>query len=94
MDIQIEENETSGRAIYKEGDMIMAEMVYSLVGSQLLIINHTEVAETARGKGVGKKLLHKIVEKARTENKKILPLCPYAKHEFIKDSSLEDVLKS
>ena len=70
-----------------------AAMTYSIAGDDLLIIDHTEVSEKFRGQGVGRKLLDAIVAKARAENKKIMPLCPYAKSVFEKVSTIRDVLK-
>jgi predicted GNAT family acetyltransferase len=46
-----------------------------------------------KGQGVGKKLLLSIVEKARKEDFKILPLCPFAKSLFNKLDDIKDVLK-
>jgi len=91
--IQIEEIDTKGKA-FLEGDTeeTSAEMTYSKVGDTKLIIDHTVVGEALRGKGIGKKLLMAIVEKARAEQKKILPLCPFAKSVFEKDTSIRDVL--
>ncbi|MCL4113420.1 UNVERIFIED_CONTAM: hypothetical protein GTU68_051223 [Idotea baltica] len=69
-------------------------MTYSKAGPQLWIINHTEVSEQLRGKGAGRQLLDAIVAKARAEEIKILPLCPFAKSVFEKDPSIRDVLRS
>ena len=46
------------------------------------IIEHTDVDPSLKGQGVGKQLVAKVVEKMRGENRKIIPLCPFAKHEF------------
>ncbi len=70
-----------------------AEMTFSIAGAHLIFIDHTEVSDSLRGQGVGRKLLNAIVEKARNEDIKILPLCPYAKSVFTKDESIRDVLK-
>jgi len=70
----------------------MAEMTYSIASEELIIIDHTEVAPSLKGQGIGKKLLVKIVEKAREEGLKIMPLCPFAKAMFDRDAGLRDVL--
>lgn len=57
-------------------------MSYSIPDSDFIIIDHTEVEPEYNGKGIGKKLLYKIVEMAREKNLKILPLCPYANTMF------------
>lgn len=60
----------------------VAEIVYVPTGDELAIIEHTEVDPSLKGQGVGKKLVAKVVERMRAENRKIIPLCPFAKHEF------------
>ena len=90
---KIIENENKGAAILEvEGNKI-AEMTYSRATPNLVIIDHTEVNEKYQGEGLGRKLLDAIVAKARRDKFKILPLCPYAKSEFVKDASIKDVLK-
>lgn len=93
MNIQLEEWDSKGRAVLKEGEEVKAEMEYSMAGSKLLIISHTEVDESLKGQGVGKKLLMKVVEHARENEIKILPLCPFAKSVFDKEEEIRDVLK-
>jgi len=68
-------------------------MTYSIASSELIIIDHTMVDISLKGQGVGKKLLLSIVEKARKEDFKILPLCPFAKSLFNKLDDIKDVLK-
>ena len=91
MKIEIKETDNMGVAFITEGDKTLAKMTYSIASPKLIIIDHTEVDISLKGKGVGKKLLMAIVEKARKENVKILPLCPFVKAVFDKDISISDV---
>lgn len=93
MDIKIEETDTKGAAFIETDKIKLAEMTYSIASPNLIIIDHTDVGVSLKGQGVGKKLLLKIVEKARDQNIKIMPLCPFAKSVFDKEESLQDVLK-
>ena len=93
MEILLKEEDNKGVAYVGDYNKPDAAMTYSIVGEDLLIIDHTEVSDIFRGQGVGRKLLNEIVSKARSENKKILPLCPYAKSVFNKVTSISDVLK-
>lgn len=93
MEVQIKELDNKGSAYIGDFNKPDAAMTYSIAGDDLIIIDHTEVSDKFRGQGVGRKLLDKIIAKVRAENKKILPLCPYAKSVFDKDESLADVLK-
>ena len=56
-------------------------------GRDLIIVNHTIVYEGHNGRGLGKKLVNRIAEYARDENKYIIPVCPYAKS--VLESKLE-----
>ncbi|RXM43698.1 GNAT family N-acetyltransferase [Flavobacterium sp. YO12] len=70
------------------------KMTYTWAGDTKFIIDHTEVNPDFNGKGVGKKLVMAAVEYARTNNLKIIPLCPFAKSIFDKVEEIRDVLFS
>ena len=93
MNLKIERNGSKGAAYFTEDGSRIAEMTYSIASSELIIIDHTMVDISLKGQGVGKKLLLSIVEKARKEDFKILPLCPFAKSLFNKLDDIKDVLK-
>ncbi len=67
-------------------------MTYTWAGTDKFIIDHTEVEEAFGGKGIGKVMLLAAVDFARKTNVKIIPLCPFAKATFQKNSDLQDVL--
>ena len=58
----------------------------------LIIIDHTEVPETLSGLGLGVRLVESGVQFARDSGRKIVPLCPYAAHQFRKHAEWHDVL--
>ncbi|WP_373522544.1 GNAT family N-acetyltransferase [Aquiflexum sp.] len=93
MKIQHEEDDKKGYFYIEIEGKRKAEMVYSKAGANLLIIEHTEVSDELRGTGSGNKLVLAAVELARSQNKKILPLCPFAKSVFKKQPEIQDVLK-
>jgi predicted GNAT family acetyltransferase len=90
--VHIEKNGNKGRAYIGSANEPAAEMTFSIAGPSLIIIDHTEVHDHHRGNGLGRKLLDAVVEMARKENIRIIPLCPYANSEFRKDPSIRDVL--
>lgn len=69
-----------------------AEVTYVDNGEQAIIIDHTFVSDELRGQKIGQQLIKKVVDFARSENKKIVPVCPFAKKEFSKNKEYEDVL--
>lgn len=81
-DIQFEIN-SHGRGSFfvKDGDERLAEMVISIVGSNLTVY-HTEVSEKLRGQGIAAKLLSTMVDYVREHNLKVIALCPYVHAQF------------
>ena len=70
----------------------LAEMTFVTSGEKTIIIDHTSVSEELSGQGVGKLLLKELIDWARKENKKIIPLCPYAKAQMEKNKEYHDML--
>jgi predicted GNAT family acetyltransferase len=91
MSIKHDSTETKGSFYIERDGKRVAEMTYSKAGSERIIIDHTEVADKTRGEGLGKKLVYEAVEFARENNLKILPLCPFARSVFSKNSEIRDV---
>ncbi|MDY3006521.1 GNAT family N-acetyltransferase [Anaerococcus porci] len=52
---------------------------------------HTGVEKEYGGQGIAGKLVDKLVDYARENNKKIIPSCPYIRDKFEKDDSYDDV---
>ena len=89
--IEREEDQRKGRfVIYDDGEFA-GEMTYTWAGTTKFIIDHTGIEEAFGGKGYGKMLVMEAVAFARDKGVKILPLCPFAKAEFDKNSSFADV---
>ncbi|HBT19595.1 MAG TPA: N-acetyltransferase [Clostridiaceae bacterium] len=69
------------------------EIIYEVSEDRLFIIKHTYTHDGFTGQGVGKKLLHGMVEKAREEGKKIRPVCEFAEAVLKKKEDYHDVLE-
>ena len=89
--IEREDNGKKGRFVVYVNDEFAGEMTYVWAGTSKFIIDHTEVGESFSGKGLGKQLVMKAVEYARSKAVKILPLCPFAKKVFDEDAAIQDV---
>lgn len=68
-----------------------AEVTFSTVGDEVLVLDHTFVHEQYRGQHIGQNLIAEVVKMARAENKKIIPLCPFSKAEFERMPEYTDV---
>lgn len=75
-DIRREDGETKGRYVLSQGGM-EAELTYSILSPHTRIADHTGVPDAMRGTGAGQALVKRLVEDARAEGWKIVPLCPF-----------------
>ncbi|PWL32165.1 GNAT family N-acetyltransferase [uncultured Roseivirga sp.] len=89
--IQVKEHENKGSFYIEENEEIVAEMTFSKAGDQRIIIDHTEISDGLRGKGVGLKLVEFAVDYVRSKNIKMLPLCPFVKSTLLKHPEWKDV---
>lgn len=91
MKIELIENLKGGEFVVQESGNRRAEMSYTNAGDDKIIIAHTFVEEIFRGENIGKDLVKAGVDFARERKLKIVPLCPFAKSEFEKNSDYADV---
>lgn len=57
-----------------------------------ITVDHTVVSDELKGQKIGSKLVKRIVEFAREENLKIVPVCSYAKKVIENTEEYRDVL--
>lgn len=92
MDIKHTSEGNKGKFFIEKEGKIIAEMTYVWAGETRIIIDHTEVDESLKGQGLGKKLVTEAVNFAREKGIKIMPLCPFAQAVFDKEKDFKDVL--
>ncbi len=81
-EVKINLNDKGDGAFYiMDGSELMGEMVVNISGNDLTVY-HTEVSSKAEGKGLAKKLMATMVDHARNNNLKVIPLCPYVHAQF------------
>ncbi|WP_367755174.1 GNAT family N-acetyltransferase [Flavobacterium sp. WC2421] len=91
-DIKLEVNDKKGFFYIENEGKLQAKMTFIFAGEHQIIIDHTEVNSNQNGKGFGKQMVESAVAYARERGIKILPLCPFAKNVFDKNTTLNDVL--
>ena len=89
--IEHEQKGHKGAFFVEEEGKRLAELSYTMAGTKV-IIDHTDVDDRLRGQGAGKQLVKAAVEWARAEQRKLMPLCPFAKSVFDKTPQYADVL--
>ena len=89
----IEHEQTGHRGAFfvEEDGRRLAELSYTVAGSKV-ILDHTDVDDSLRGTGTGRKLVAAAVDWAREEEVRLLPLCPFARSVFDKTPEFGDVL--
>jgi uncharacterized protein len=92
MKIQRQEHNKRGAFYIEENGEWLAEMTYAREGARKIVIDHTEVDERLKGKGIGKYLVEAAVKYARAKNLLIKATCPFAQKVLEKNEEYEDVL--
>ncbi|QNL49910.1 N-acetyltransferase [Olivibacter sp. SDN3] len=92
MNIQHQQDSKSGSFYYENDGVKLALMAYVWAGDDKIIVDHTEVDDSLKGQGVGKKLLEALVHFVRERHVKVIPLCPFANNALKKEKEWHDVL--
>ena len=71
-----EHGATKGRFVIRQGGE-EAELTYSITTPTLIIADHTGVPDSFRGTGAGLALAQELVDAARADGFKVVPLCPF-----------------
>ena len=73
-----------GNFILMEGEEQWGEMDFSISDKKITVF-HTQIAPQAEGKGLARQLLQAMVDHARKNDLKVIPLCPYVHASFKKN---------
>jgi hypothetical protein len=92
MEINQSDNGLKGSFFIAQEGVRASEMTYVWAGTDRIIIDHTDVGPSLKGKNAGKQMLLKAVEFAREKGISIIPLCPFAKSVFDRLPEIRDVL--
>ena len=84
MVIKQKQQEHKGSFYIEEEGSQPAELTYTMSGTSLMIIDHTEVSDALRGRNAGYRLVQAAVEFARANHIRIFPFCTFAKSVFDK----------
>lgn len=94
IEITLEETGSKGRYVARvAGQAEPAELTFSRAGATRLIVDHTGVPDSLRGHGVGAALAARVVEDARAQGLKIMPLCPFFKAQALRHPEWRDVVE-
>lgn len=81
-DVEREDHGSSGRYVIRLPDDAEAELTYMRRADGTLVADHTYVPPRFRGNNIAEKLVQRLIEDARGDMTKILPLCSYVAAQF------------
>ncbi len=84
--------EEKNRFVLKEEGKEVAEITWQMKGVRHMVVDHTFVDSSQRGKGIAEKLILEVIEKAKKEDFKIIPTCSYAVSYFEKHKEYNNLL--
>lgn len=95
MDIQSQiDSETGQVAFYYQPESAakpLAEMTGQERGEEELVIDHTLVDPSLRGQGIADQLMQAAAQYARKKQRKIVPVCSYARRKMEKEEQYQDL---
>lgn len=93
--ITITRSEDGSKGRYEarvDGHDGLGELTYSRLGPSKIIADHTGVDDSLRGLAVGKALVERLVADARSEDFRIVPLCPFVRAQYQRHPEWSDVM--
>jgi predicted GNAT family acetyltransferase len=94
-ELQIRHEEVGDRGAFiveRDGERL-GEQTYQRLGEHRIVIDHTEVSPALQGQGVARRLLDTAVAWARSTGTRVEATCPYARAQFLKDPSIQDIFE-
>lgn len=73
-------------------DNIVARITWKNGGNNIIVIDHTLVNPSLRGRGIAEELIKRVAQMAREEGLKIVPVCSYAVVKMTRTNEYADVL--
>ena len=89
---RISHRETARRGRFDIGEG--AEMTYSRPSPGIMKVSHTLVDQRHRGKGLAQQLYQAMVEFARANQRKVIPVCAFVEAMFRQNPADADLLQS
>jgi len=77
-----EEQDGKGSFTAWDGDTRAALVAYSRLSPTELLVDHTETFPGYQGRGLGQRIVLHVFAWARSNNHKLMPLCPYTRTVF------------
>lgn len=90
--VEREEQGQAGRYVIHLGPDAEAEMTFRRVAPGIVAVDHTFTPPAFRGHDIALKLMTRLLEDARTEGFRIIPICSYVASQFKRHPEWSDLL--
>ena len=70
---------------------VIGQVTYVRIGMDKLIIDYTGVSTPYRGQNIGLTLVRRVAELARTQHRRVITICPFARAMFNRFPEFDDV---
>ncbi|HET8885190.1 MAG TPA: GNAT family N-acetyltransferase [Salinimicrobium sp.] len=93
MDYEIKQKEDNNQGMFfiEDEDGMLAEVIYAIQDNGIMEINETETNPKIAGKGLGSKLIKRVVDYAREKDLVVDPICSFAAAQFQKHEEYQDI---
>lgn len=85
--------EKSSRIVASQDGKEVGEITFSSLDEETISIDSTFVEEDYRGGDIARELVRHLVDYAKENNKKVVPVCSYAKKQMESNKEYQEVLK-
>lgn len=92
MEVKHKDLGDKGSFYIEEDGKRVARMSYIMDSEGRIVVEHTRVDKDYEAKGLGRELVKTVVEYARKNKLKIVPVCPYTKSVINRTEEYQDVL--
>lgn len=97
--VQIKHSENENSGLFEAwvtgdaGELVQAgEMTYRRTASERMLIDHTRTFSGFEGQGIARQMVMAAVAFARENNRKIVPVCSYARAVLTRTDEYKDIL--
>ena len=92
--LEIRHTESARSGIFEawEDGTQVGEMTYQRPAPEQMVIDHTQVFDGNEGKGIARQMVSAAVDFARSNTRKIVPVCSYARAVLTRTDEYKDIL--
>jgi len=82
LNVEREDGALRGRYVIRLEDGLEAEMTYGRRENGIIVVDHTFVPPSHRGRGIAEQLMTAAIADAREQGFRIVPICSYVAAQF------------